>query len=309
MGRPGGGVLPRPLACLAVLTLWGCTSVDTEAERQIAEQRPPRPAMIVVHDFAVSPDEVQSGQPWSSARLVQDTARTGAEKAVGHAFADEFAAALVEEIRKLGLPAERANGAGPAERRPGGHRGPLHPLAGDPSAPGIVGFAGGWPDVLADVQLYGTNASGERLSEDLEVSLSAGDHALSAALLPDPTITAGQVATAPALSPQQQAQLATAARQAAGTVAGQLKPYFAGQGGFLASRADREARHDIRGGGEMSEESAAAATRLLDCPRPAAWRSRLDRFRRTRARIAPAATGSLRTASPATATRGRFASR
>jgi Domain of unknown function (DUF4410) len=230
MGRPGGGVLPRPLACLAVLMLWGCTSVDTEAERQIAEQRLPRPAMIVVRDFAVSPDEVQSGQPWSSARLVQDTARTEAEKAVGHAFADEFATALVEEIRKLGLAAERAN----APKVPSGDvvtiEGRFISLAGDPSAPGIVGFAGGWPDVLADVQLYGTNTSGERLSEDLEVSLSEGDHALPAALLPDPTITAGQVATAPALSPQLKAQLATAAKQAAGTVAGELKPYFAGQG-------------------------------------------------------------------------------
>jgi hypothetical protein len=230
MGRSGSGVLPRPLACLAVLTLWGCTSVDTEAERQIAEQRLPRPAMIVVHDFAVSPDEVQSGQPWSSARLVQDTARTEAEKAVGHAFADEFATALVEEIRKLGLPAGRAN----ASKVPSGDvvtiEGRFISLAGDPSAPGIVGFAGGWPDVLADVQLYGTNTNGERLSEDLEVSLSEGDHPLPAALLPDPTITAGQVATAPALSPQLKAQLATAAKQAAGTVAGELKPYFAGQG-------------------------------------------------------------------------------
>jgi Domain of unknown function (DUF4410) len=228
MGRPGGGVLPRPLACLAVLTLWGCTSVDTAAERQIAEQRLPRPAMILVHDFAVSPDEVQAGGPWSSARLVQDTARTEAEKAVGHAFADAFATALVDEIRKLGLPAERAN----APQVPSGDvvtiEGRFISLAGDPSGPGIVGFAGGWPDVLADVQLYGTNTSGERLSEDLEVSLSGGDHALPAALMPDPTITAGQVA--PALSPQLQAQLATAARQAAGTVAGQLKPYFAGQG-------------------------------------------------------------------------------
>jgi hypothetical protein len=237
MGRSGSGVLPRPLACLAVLTLWGCTSVDTEAERQIAEQRLPRPAMIVVHDFAVSPDEVQPGQPWSSARLVQDTARTEAEKAVGHAFADEFATALVEEIRKLGLPAGRAN----ASKVPSGDvvtiEGRFISLAGDPSAPGIVGFAGGWPDVLADVQLYGTNRSGERLSEDLEVSLSEGDHALPAALLPDPTITAGQVATAPALSPQLQAQLATAARQAAGTVAGQLKPYFAGQGWIPRARS------------------------------------------------------------------------
>jgi Domain of unknown function (DUF4410) len=230
MRRTGGGTLPGPLACLAVLMLSGCTSVDTAAERQIAEQRLPRPAIILVHDFAVSPDEVQPGQPWSSARLVQDTARTEAEKAVGHAFADEFATALVDEIRKLGLPAERPN----APQVPSGDvvtiKGRFISLAGDPSAPGIVGFAGGWPDVLADVQLYGTNTGGERLSEDLEVSLSGGDHALPAALLPDPTITAGQVAPAPALSPQLQAQLATAARQAAGTVAGQLKPYFAGQG-------------------------------------------------------------------------------
>jgi hypothetical protein len=213
-----------------VLALWGCTSVDTAAERQIAEQRLPRPAMILVHDFAVSPDEVQSGQPWSSARLVSDTARTEAEKAVGHAFADDFATALVDEIRRLGLPAERAN----APSMPGGDlvtiEGRFISLAGDPSAPGIVGFAGGWPDVLADVQLYGANASGERLSEDLEVSLSEGDHALPAALLPDPTITAGQVAPAPALSPQLRAQLATAAKEAAATVTGELKPYFAAQG-------------------------------------------------------------------------------
>jgi Domain of unknown function (DUF4410) len=230
MGRPSSGVLTGRLACLAVLVLCGCTSVDTAADRQIAEQRLPRPAMIVVHDFAVSPDEVQPGQPWSGPRLVQDTARTEAEKAVGHAFADAFAAALVEEIRKLGLPAERAS----APNLPGGDlvtiEGRFISLAGDPSAPGIVGFAGGWPDVLADVQLYGTNASGERLSEDIEVSLSEGDHALPAALLPDPTITAGPAAAAPGLSPELEAKLGIAAREAAATVAGQLQPYFAGQG-------------------------------------------------------------------------------
>jgi len=230
MGRSGDGMLPRLLACLAVLAPWGCTSVDTAAERQIAEQRLPRPAMIVVHDFAVSPDEVQAGRPMAGARLVEDTARTEAEQAVGHAFADEFADALVAEIRRLGLPAARAN----APDLPSGDvatiDGRFISLAGDPSAPGIVGFAGGWPDVIADVQLYGTNTSGERLSEDIEVSLSAGDHALPAALLPDPTITAGQAATAPALSPELRARLANAAKQAAGTVAGELQPYFAGQG-------------------------------------------------------------------------------
>jgi hypothetical protein len=156
--------------------------------------------------------------------------RTEAETAAGHAFADEFAAALVEQIRGLGLAAERTD----APSLPSGDvvtvEGRFISLAGDPSGPGIVGFAGGWPDVLADVQLYGTDRSGERLTEDIEVSLSAEDHTLPAALLPDPTITAGQAATAPALSPETRAELAAAARQAAATVAAQLERFFAGQG-------------------------------------------------------------------------------
>ena len=161
-------------AWLTALTLVGCTSVDSAADRQIAEQRLPRPAVIVVHDFAVAPEEVQPGRPLAGARLVQDTARTEREKDVGHAFADEFSVALVEEIRKLGLPAERAA----APNLPSGDvltiEGRFISLAGDPSAPGIVGFSGGWPDVLADVQLYGTDSSGEKLSEDIEVSVSQG---------------------------------------------------------------------------------------------------------------------------------------
>ena len=228
-GRLGGRAAGR-VAWLTVVTLWGCTSVDSAADRQIAEQRLPRPAAIVVHDFAVAPEEVDPGQPLAGARLVQDTARTEREKGVGHAFADEFSVALVEEIRKLGLPAQRAA----APNLPSGDvltiEGRFISLAGDPSAPGIVGFSGDWPNVLADVQLYGTDSSGEKLSEDIEVSVSQGGESYPAALLPDPTITAGQAVTTPGLSPAQRAKLQTAAREAAGTVAAQLKPYFAGQG-------------------------------------------------------------------------------
>ena len=172
-GRLGGRAAGR-VAWLTVVTLWGCTSVDSAADRQIAEQRLPRPAAIVVHDFAVAPEEVDPGQPLAGARLVQDTARTEREKGVGHAFADEFSVALVEEIRKLGLPAQRAA----APNLPSGDvltiEGRFISLAGDPSAPGIVGFSGDWPNVLADVQLYGTDSSGEKLSEDIEVSVSQG---------------------------------------------------------------------------------------------------------------------------------------
>jgi hypothetical protein len=220
----------RRFGWLMALTLTGCTSVDSAADRQIAEQRLPRPAAIVVHDFAVAPEEVDPGRPLAGARLVQDSARTEREKAVGHAFADEFSVALVEEIRKLGLPAQRAT----APNLPGDDavtiEGRFISLAGDPSAPGIVGFSGDWPNVLADVQLYGTDSSGEKLSEDIEVSVSQGGDSSPAALLPDPTITVGQAVTTPGLSQAQRAKLQTAAREAAGTVAGQLQPYFAAQG-------------------------------------------------------------------------------
>jgi hypothetical protein len=238
MARPKNGAMARGfgrraagrLAWLAALTLAGCTSVDSAADRQIAEQRLPRPAAIVVHNFAVAPEEVDPGRPLSGPKLVQDTARTEREKAVGHAFADEFTTALVEEIRKLGLPAQRAA----APNLPSGNvvtiEGRFISLAGDPSAPGIVGFSGDWPNVLADVQLYGTDSRGEELSEDIEVSVSQGGELYPAALLPDPTITVGQAVTTPGISPAARAKLQTSAREAAGTVAGQLKPYFADQG-------------------------------------------------------------------------------
>jgi hypothetical protein len=217
-------------AWLTALTVAGCTSVDSAADHQIAEQRLPRPAAIVVHDFAVAPEEVDPGRPLAGARLVQDSARTEREKAVGHAFADEFSIALVEEIRNLGLPAQRAT----APNLPSGDvvtiEGRFISLAGDPSAPGIVGFSGDWPNVLADVQLYGTDSSGEKLSEDIEVSVSQGGDSSPAALLLDPTITAGQAVTTPGLSPGSRAKLQTAAKAAAGRVAGQLQPYFAAQG-------------------------------------------------------------------------------
>ena len=54
-------------AWLMALTLAGCTSVDSAADRQIAEQRLPRPAAIVVHDFAVAPEEVDPGRPLAEA--------------------------------------------------------------------------------------------------------------------------------------------------------------------------------------------------------------------------------------------------
>jgi hypothetical protein len=274
MGWMTGGRWPTTQAIgLLAMVLVGCSGVDSAAKRQIAEQRLPRPDMILVHDFAVSPEQLVShpsiSYPWVESgqtvmqlegerigimppqgaevgapvsrgpRLVRDP-RTAGERAVGARFARAFSATLVDEIRKMGLPAELAVTAGP--NLPGTNllaiEGRFVSLAGDPDQPGIVGFSGDHPEVEADLQIYGTDSAGERLYEDTEVGLTGGNAPLPAALLADPTITVGQIDSgAVKISADLAAKLDAAGREAAGTVAQQLATFFANQGWITANAA------------------------------------------------------------------------
>jgi len=65
-----------------------------------------------VHDFAVSPDEVKLDRGFSPkiADMVNGKSRTEQEKVDGRKVAKALAGKLLEEIRALGLPAERAAG-------------------------------------------------------------------------------------------------------------------------------------------------------------------------------------------------------
>ncbi len=263
----------RPACYLLAMVLVGCSGVNSAAKRQIAEQRLPRPDMVLVHDFAVSPEQIVShpsiSEPWvelgqtvmqlegerigimppqgaeggvtvsQGPRLVRDT-RTAGERAVGARFARAFAATLVEEIRKMGLPAELAVTAGP--NLPTNNllsiEGRFVSLAGDPDQPGIVGFSGDHPEVEADLQIYGTDSAGERLYEDTEVGLTGGNTPLPAALLADPTITVGQIDSGEVkISADLAARLDAAGKEAAGMVAQQLATFFANQGWIPASAA------------------------------------------------------------------------
>ena len=165
------------LAGLLIAGVWpllvlGCVNVNSEADQDIAAETMPRPAVILVSDFAIAPEEVDPTR-FSGTRLIRDSSRTAAERAVGHRFASAFATGLVEEIRKMGLPAERASSPMP----PGGAilsvEGQFISLAsGDPTAPGVIGFTADWANVVADIEIYSKSAAGDRLSEDLEFDLA-----------------------------------------------------------------------------------------------------------------------------------------
>ena len=221
------------IAGLLPLLVLGCTHVDTEAKSQMAAQSMPRPAVILVSDFAITPEEVIPG--FSGPRLTRPSPRTAMERTVGHRFASAFAAGLVEEIRKMGLPAEPAG----APLAPGG--GNIVSIEGqfvslvspDVSEPGTVGFTADLANTVADMQIYSMSKAGDRLSEDLEFDLANANQppehmpaGVLKRLRDKPGPSGGAEGGLPAATA---AELDLAARAAASAAAGQLASFFADQ--------------------------------------------------------------------------------
>jgi hypothetical protein len=98
------------MAVAAALLLAGCAQTEARLTRDYDGPPLPRPDRVMVHDFAVSPDDVQLDRGLSPRVLgaIQDTSKTSREVAVGRDVAQAISANLVEEIRRRGLPAERA---------------------------------------------------------------------------------------------------------------------------------------------------------------------------------------------------------
>jgi hypothetical protein len=103
-------VMGRLLAGIALLVLGGCASAKVTSSKT-ASGPLPRPDMIVVYDFAVTPAEVtlDQGVLQKAKRDDSDRAVSAEENQVGHLVADKLAKALVEELRKAGISAARAS--------------------------------------------------------------------------------------------------------------------------------------------------------------------------------------------------------
>jgi hypothetical protein len=109
----------RTLAALmiAAVALTGCASADVKPTKR-ASGNLPKPDMIIVNDFAVSPEDVKldGGAMASVARDASSATPTEEEIKVGRMVADRLAVKLVEELRKSGINAARAGGvAQPSE--------------------------------------------------------------------------------------------------------------------------------------------------------------------------------------------------
>lgn len=93
-----------------VVVIAGCASTKV-TERQIIDpqRKIPRPDRILVYDFVATPADVPADSALAGHPDVQQTPQTAEQIETGRQVGAEIAAKLVEEIRSMGLPAERAS--------------------------------------------------------------------------------------------------------------------------------------------------------------------------------------------------------
>ena len=98
---------------MGLTAMAGCARVSTEHVQRTSD-RLAKPVLILVHDYQVSPDEVQLDSALSSQimRAVKG-AKTEDQLKIEQEVTRTLTTTLVDEIRKLGIPAEPARMASP----------------------------------------------------------------------------------------------------------------------------------------------------------------------------------------------------
>jgi hypothetical protein len=102
--------ITRYVFCVLALTVAaGCASTDIVGREEYRGGKIPRPAHIWVYDFAATPAEVPTESALSGEYSEHPTPQTPEQIATGRQLGETIATQLVQEIRDMGLPAERAS--------------------------------------------------------------------------------------------------------------------------------------------------------------------------------------------------------
>lgn len=159
-----------------ILILAGAGCTQTQSDYRYAGTGLPRPDLIVVHDFAVAPDEVRL-RYGLVARVEEDfetERRSQQEQAVGQQVATALAESLVAEIRDLGLPAERASTATASGDVVAVDGQFVSIDQGDRTRRMIIGFGAGRSQVIVNVQVYDEAGERQQLLDEFQVDADSG---------------------------------------------------------------------------------------------------------------------------------------
>jgi hypothetical protein len=165
------------IALSGLIFVNACTS--TESQVETGGQMLPRPAVVVVDSFAISPTEVtlNEGLTGEVKSIVsgRSTPRSQQELQVGHQVADAIADNLVTEIRDMGLPAQRGRGLPSGVRNAVLISGQLVSIdEGNEAERVAIGFGAGRSDVRAQVQVLELTPDSTKLIDTIEVDAKSG---------------------------------------------------------------------------------------------------------------------------------------
>lgn len=169
--------VPQAIALAGLAALAACTAAQSQME---TAQMLPRPQVVVVDTFAVSPDEVRLDEGLSTEieQAVRDrrgTSRTQQELQAGRQVADAIADKLVVEIRDMGLRAERGSSVPAGTQNAILIKGQLVSIdEGNRTERVIIGLGAGRSDVRSQVQVYEVTPAGSRLIDTIEVDAKSG---------------------------------------------------------------------------------------------------------------------------------------
>ena len=172
-----GKFMSSATAFAALALLAACTSGQSQIE---TAERLPRPQVVLVDTFAVSPDEVRLDEGLSTEieqamKAQGGTSRTEQEAQISRQVADAIADKLAIEISDMGLRAERGSELPAGVQNALLITGQLVSIdEGNRTERVIIGLGAGRSDVRAHAQVYELTPAGRRLIERIEVDGKSG---------------------------------------------------------------------------------------------------------------------------------------
>ena len=173
------GIKAAVLVVIVMALAAGCGPTNVQQQKMDLTQLP-RPDLILIYDFAVSPDEVKL-DTGLSAELMQKYEKykgaspTAQEIKLGHKVADAVAEELVKKIRTYGLWAERGFGYPYGKGKVLMVKGQFVSIdQGNRTERVAVGLGAGRSDVQANVQVYELTPQGMQEVDTLRGTAKSG---------------------------------------------------------------------------------------------------------------------------------------
>jgi hypothetical protein len=147
----------------ALVVVAGCASTKVSDRQQLVSERLPRPDQILVYDFVATPADVPAESAVAQHPSVQPKPQTAEHIETGRRVGAEIATHLVQEIRSMGLPAERASSPTKPRINDILIRGYLLSVQeGSAVKRMAIGFGAGGSDLSVAVEGYQMTAQGPR---------------------------------------------------------------------------------------------------------------------------------------------------